>query len=61
MENVNKKMTKVKFKKIVIISSINFDFFEHFIDSLPRLPKDVSDLVFQFLGFKKTHPMIIRV
>ena len=54
-------MTQVKFKKKVIVSNINQDFFEHFHDSLPRLPKDVSDLVFQFLGFKKTHLMIIKV
>jgi len=61
LENVNKKMTQVKFKKKIIVSNINLDFFEHFHDSLPRLTKDVSDLIFQFVGFKKTHPMIIKV
>ncbi len=61
LELENKKMTQVRFKKKIIISNVNQDFFEHFQDSLPRLPKDVTDLIFQFFGFKKTHPAIIKV
>jgi hypothetical protein len=54
-------MTEVKFKKKMLLSKINQDFFNHFHDSLNRLPKDISELVFKFLGFKVTHNAIIKV
>jgi hypothetical protein len=61
LEEIDRKIAKIKFKQNIRLSMINTDFINHFNEYMSNLKNEIVDSFLEFLNLNNTPYIIIKV
>ena len=61
MEEIEKGISKLRYKQIMTLSMITDDFVKHFNDFVGRVPSEVIENLMEFFGYNQTPYYLLKV